>query len=151
MDFAGLFFPGFRDDSLGRSQRSYSYDPAGSRSRQNAQGVEILPAQTDNITWRTIFGVYSPTPPVGEIGLSRGNLEQTKPIHQSRPDWFGGWWSNDWNELRAEGVGYAIYAPHLPLQPVPVWKLYEAGNVGSNFVLPATFLGQPLAPRQIAW
>jgi hypothetical protein len=139
MRILGTLFPGFPDVNLGRSQRSYSYDPADSVTVQDTHAYQVIEQTADNITYRTPFGVFSPAPP------THGNVRQSRLYHGSRPEWFGVWFSNDWNDLRANGIAYGTYAPHLPpQQAIPAWKLYEPG---SGFVLPATFLGQPLTPK----
>lgn len=144
MDFDGGFFPGLPDPALGRSQRNYSYDPLGSLTSRSTQWPEETGTEADNITRYTIFGEFSPRPPAWpETGLLGNIVQMFKPQHFSWPDWFAPMQSNDWNDLRGEGVAVGPFAPHLPMQPVPVWKLYEPG---SGFILPATFLGQPLAP-----
>lgn len=147
MDFAGLFFPGISDPELGQSNRSYSYDPMGSQSQQQSHYAELIEPTAENLTWLTPFGHYAGVPQ-RYPGEDFGNVELMKPAFFSSPSWWGaagvGGINNDWNDLRQEGVGYGLYAPHLPMQPMPVWKLYEPG---SGFILPATFLGQPLVPR----
>lgn len=158
MDFGGTFFPGVSTpDRETQSQRNYNYDPLGSLSQQQTHYAEEIGASADNITLgipqvthrRPGMGGFIPQD--GGDGFL-GNVELTKPMFFSNPGWWGavgvGGICNDWNDLRQQGVGYGLYAPHLPQQPVPVAKLYEAGGSGTGgFVLPATFLGQPLVAQ----
>jgi hypothetical protein len=145
VDFAGLNFPGISDPQLGLSERSYSYDPVGSLSQQSSHYEEVITDSTDNVNWMTPFGVYTPHVQT-YAGQEPGNVELTKGGFFSEP----GWWragygsSNNWDDLRQAGVGYGVYSPHLEMNPVPAVKLIEPG---SGFILPATFLGQPLVGR----
>lgn len=149
MQILGHFFPGINDPELGRSQRSYSYDPVDSLSTQATNEPEVITPTTDNITYLTPFIHASGHPATPSPGAdpdpTLGNVSLFKHLHQSHPGWFSAWFSNDWNSVRAMGVAYGVYAPHLPpQQALPVQKLYEPG---AGFVLPATFLGQPLVPQ----
>lgn len=144
MQLEGSFFPGMRDQREAISQRSYSYDPIDSRSRQSSQAEELMLPTADNITQLTIFGPRSVKPPVWpESGLLGNLVRMFKGAFFSQPDWWdftGAHGPGGWDGVRAQ---VQVYVPHLPAQPIPVWKLYEPG---SGFILPATFLGQPLAP-----
>lgn len=147
MELLGTLFPGIPNGGRdGHSQRSYSYDPLGTLSQQETHYAEEVLPTADNITWHTIFGNYSPRVQQAANPEPIGNVELVKPAFLSRP----GWWrvgygsSNDWNDLRREGIGYGVYSPHLEQNPIPAWKLVEPG---SGFVLPATFLGQPLVGK----
>lgn len=150
MQFNNSFFPGLSTpDEETHSQRSYSYDPMGSRSQQQTHYAELVGAAADNITNLTPqnAGGSDPRRPQFSDPLEEflGNVELTKPAFFSSVDWWGsagvGGINNNWDDLRQEGIGYGLYAPHLPMHPVPANKLYEPG---SGFVLPASFLGQPL-------
>jgi len=158
MDFEGDFFPGISTPGIStQSQRNYNYDPMGSLSQQQTHYAEEIGPSADNMTYAVPqaahrggatggFGGFIPQEHPHEF---LGNIELTKPMFFSNPGWWGGvgvgGLSNDWNDLRQDGVGYGLYAPHLPQHPVPAMKLYEAGGSGQGgFVLPATFLGQPL-------
>lgn len=144
MRLGGSFFPGVPTPGMGLSERSYSYDPKGSLSEQGTHLTEQELPTTDNITWHTVFGVYSPRVQTYP-GEDPGNVELMKPGFFSQP----GWWragygsSNDWDDLRRQGIN-GPFAPHLEQNPVPAWKLVEPG---SGFILPATFLGQPLVGK----
>lgn len=149
MDFIGTPFPGIpMPDVETQSQRSYSYDPMGTLSQQQTHYPELEIPTISNFVWRTPQGSYVGRPQQSDPALF-GDVELMKPAFLPQPGWWGmvglGAMSNNWDDLRREGVGYGLYAPHLPMQPVPVWKLYEAGGTAQGgFVLPATFLGQPL-------
>jgi hypothetical protein len=153
MQFGGTFFPGVSTpDRETQSQRSYSYDPMGSLTVQSSHFSEIIGQAADNITdmrpEKTFRdggqGSDGRRPQMWEEGFL-GNVELIKPGWFPRVGWFGaagvGGINNNWDDLRQVGVGYGLYAPHLPMYPVPAGKLYEPG---SGFVVPATFLGQPL-------
>ena len=147
MQLIGTPFPGVPDDSLGISQRSYAYDPAGSPSQQSSQYPQTIEPTTDNITWHTVWGDYSPIVQTYPGGGVIGNAELFQPAFFSMPNWWRGapgpgGMNHDWDDLRQAGVGYGVYSPHLDMNPVPAWKLVSPG---SGFVLPATLLGQPLA------
>lgn len=158
MDLLGFFFPGLSTPHTEtQSQRNYNYDPMGSLSRQATHYTELIGPSADNNTYAipqtthrggAAGGTGSFVPQDGGDGFF-GNIELTKVAWFSDPGWWRGvgvgGFSHDWNDLRQQGVGYGLYAPHLPQHPVPVNKLYEAGGSGTGgFVLPATFLGQPL-------
>lgn len=151
MRFSGFDFPGISTNEETHSQRSYSYDPMGTLSQQQTHYHEEIGLVADNLTYRIPQNAHRGAgyiPQQSGPGFL-GNVELTKPMFFSDPGWWGGagvgGFSNDWNDLRQAGVGYGLYAPHLPQHPVPVVKLYEAGGSGTGgFVLPATFLGQPL-------
>lgn len=152
MDFGGFFFPGVSTpDRETQSQRNYNYDPMGSLSQQQTHYTEEVGLAADNLTYRIPQNAHRDAgyvPQTGPDGFI-GNIELTKVAFFSSPGWWGaagvGGICNNWDDLRQAGVGYGLYAPHLPQHPVPVHKLYEAGGSGTGgFVLPATFLGQPL-------
>jgi hypothetical protein len=155
MDFEGFFFPGVSTPATEtQSQRNYNYDPMGSLSRQATHYPEHVGPSADNMTVaipqtthrRPGMGGFIPQD--GGDGFL-GNIELMKVAWFSDPGWWRGagvgGFSHDWNGLRQAGVGYGLYAPHLPQQPIPAYKLYEAGGTSmGGFVVPATFLGQPL-------
>lgn len=152
MQFTGDFFPSIATpDEVTLSQRSYCYDPLGSLSKQSSSSPQSVGPAADNNTYLTPQRAWAPGSQYGDPNVPQvrngfiGNIELTKPVWFSMPGWYGesgvGGINNNWDDLRQEGVGYGLYAPHLPQHPVPAVKLYEPG---SGFVLPATFLGQPL-------
>lgn len=150
MQFHGANFPGVAEpDVETQSQRSYSYDPMGTLSEQNTQWEEWLGTSADNITnlipQKAAAGEGDPRRPQASGPGFLGNLELFKPGFFSQVGWWGeagvGGINNNWDDLRQQGVGYGLYSPHLPMHPIPANKLYEPG---SGFILPATFLGQPL-------
>lgn len=155
MDFGGFPFPGISTpDRETVSRRNYTYDPMGTLSQQQAAYPEPYGPIADNITFRIPQNAHRDAgfrPQVSIDGFI-GNVQNVKTMFFSNPGWWGaagvGGICNDWNDLRQAGVGYGLYSPHLPQHPVPVNKLYEAGGSGTGgFVLPATFLGQPLVSQ----
>jgi len=157
MDFHGVGFPGISTpDRVTLSQRNYSYDPLGSLSQQSTHFVEPVGPSADNLTYVTPFTLHRghDNPglggnhghiPVGGPDGFLGNIQLFKPGWFSMPGWYGamgvGGCNNNWDDLRQQGVGYGLYAPHMPQHPIPAHKLYEPGG---GFVVPASFLGQPL-------
>lgn len=153
MQFDNSPFPGLSTPDVTLSQRSYSYDPMGSLTIQSTRFHEFLGASADNMTYVTPFSIGRAQAQGGHGLMPQlhgpdgfiGNVELSKPGWFPQPGWVGGTGvggiNNNWDDLRQSGIGYGLYSPHLPQHPIPANKLYEPG---SGFVLPATFLGQPL-------
>ena len=154
MRFGVVLFPGIPTGEPAHSQRSYSYDPAGSLSQQQTHYPELtVPTAQPNLFSK--FRVQAPGRDENGVIPQRsdpeifGNVEDVKVAFFGEPGWWGGapgpgGINNNWDDLRLQGVDVSVYAPHMEMYPVPAHKLYQPG---SGFVLPATFLGQPLVSR----